>query len=95
VDPKYVVVSLVEEGRDAEGEGSRVAAPIARAIFEQTLAGLVPATATPPAKPAPAKPAATGAAPAPKPAATVAPVTKPAATAAPVPKPAATPTRRP
>lgn len=92
VDPKLVVVSLVEEGRDAEGEGSRVAAPIARAIFEQALIGLVPPAPTPATKPAapPAKPAATAVAPAAKPAATPA---KPAAT--PVTKPVATPTRRP
>jgi penicillin-binding protein 2 len=71
VDPKLVVITLVEEGKDAEGEGSRAAAPIARAIFEKVLPGG-------PSQPAPApKPAATPA-PAAKPAPTAA--AKPAAT---------------
>jgi penicillin-binding protein 2 len=57
VEPKLVVISLVEEGKDAEGEGSRVAAPIARMIFEKILPG-GPAQPIPAPKPA-AKPAPT------------------------------------
>ena len=71
IDPKLVVVSLVEEGRDTEGEGSRVAAPIARAIYEAHLMALAPPTPAP-------KPAA----PAGKPQPTAAPVVKPQPTPA-------------
>jgi cell division protein FtsI/penicillin-binding protein 2 len=61
VNPQLTVIALVEEGKDTEGEGSRVAAPIARMIFEKILPG------GPPQPPPAAKPAAT---PASKPAAT-------------------------
>lgn len=81
-EAKMTVICFVEEGRDTEGEGSRAAAPIARAIFEQNLAN-APAAPKPGAKPAPAAPP-----PAPKPGAA-------APTPASVAKPAPSPTRRP
>ena len=57
-DARMTVVCFVEEGRDAEGEGSKAAAPIARAIFEQhlTAAPAAPAQPAPAPKPAPAAP---------------------------------------
>ena len=56
-DAQLVTVSLVEEGTDAEGEGSRAAAPIARMIFERHLGGGQPrAESKPAAQPSPAPP---------------------------------------
>lgn len=96
VEAKMAVASLVEEGKDAEGEGSRAAAPIARAIYEQNLAGAprpaappAPRTVNPPpaAKPGPAPTARPGQPPAPQPAPipTVRPGQPPAAPPAPTP----------